>query len=94
MLAFGDIAERCFSFFGLTKAMVQRLFGKKDCGCAKRQQWLNRIGYEIQRYLITGLFAISRLFWHLVGKKRQARFRLASEYAALAVRAMFHRERF
>lgn len=48
MVRLGDIAERWLSAVGITKQRVQLVSGRKDCGCAQRQEALNRLGYGLQ----------------------------------------------
>lgn len=48
MLAIGDIAERVFKFFGITKDRIKSLTGR-DCGCQKRQEMMNSLGYRVQQ---------------------------------------------
>lgn len=49
-LGLGDRVADGLSAIGVTKERVSKLVGK-DCGCKKRQQWLNQFG---QRYLGIG----------------------------------------
>jgi hypothetical protein len=47
-VAVGDLVERMLTGIGITKERVQAWTRVKDCGCAKRQQWLNQWGYKQQ----------------------------------------------
>ena len=47
-VAVGDAVERMLSAVGITKELVQEWTRTKDCGCTKRQQWLNQWGYAQQ----------------------------------------------
>jgi hypothetical protein len=47
-VAVGDLVETMLTAIGVTKERVQAWTLAKDCGCKKRQQWLNRWGYEQQ----------------------------------------------
>jgi hypothetical protein len=43
----GDVVEAVLETAGITKERVSKVasvVGVKDCGCKKRQQWLNEIG--------------------------------------------------
>lgn len=40
----GDHVADGLAAVGITKERVARLAGKKDCGCKKRQKWLNQVG--------------------------------------------------
>jgi hypothetical protein len=50
-VAVGDAVERMLSAVGITKERVQEWTRTKDCGCPKRQQWLNQWGYAQQEKL-------------------------------------------
>lgn len=44
---FGDMVSSVLSKFGITKEVMSRVAGMKDCGCDKRQEWLNKVfGYK------------------------------------------------
>jgi hypothetical protein len=47
-VAVGDLVERMLTSVGISKERVQQWLRVKDCGCAKRQKWLNQWGYEQQ----------------------------------------------
>jgi hypothetical protein len=47
-VAVGDLVERMLTGLGISKARVQQWLRVKDCGCAKRQKWLNQWGYAQQ----------------------------------------------
>jgi hypothetical protein len=47
-VAVGDLVERMLTGIGISKARVQQWLRVKDCGCAKRQRWLNQWGYKQQ----------------------------------------------
>jgi hypothetical protein len=47
-VAVGDLVERMLTGIGISKARVQQWLRVKDCGCAKRQKWLNQWGYKQQ----------------------------------------------
>jgi hypothetical protein len=47
-VAVGDLVERMLTSVGISKARVQQWLRVKDCGCAKRQKWLNQWGYKQQ----------------------------------------------
>jgi hypothetical protein len=47
-IAVGDLVERMLSGLGISKERVQQWLRVKDCGCAKRQKWLNQWGYKQQ----------------------------------------------
>lgn len=48
MVRLGDIAERWLGAVGITKQRVQLVSGRKDCGCAQRQEALNQFGHGLQ----------------------------------------------
>jgi hypothetical protein len=50
-VAVGDFVETLLARVGITKERVQQLTRTKDCGCKKRQQWLNQWGYDQQEKL-------------------------------------------
>ena len=39
----GDKVSKVFSFFGITPDTVQNWLGIKECGCKKRQKFLNGV---------------------------------------------------
>jgi hypothetical protein len=39
----GDVVEKGLSVVGVTKELVQKLTGREDCGCHRRQAFLNRL---------------------------------------------------
>lgn len=43
----GDHVADGLAAVGITKERVSRLTGKKDCGCKKRQELLNKIGQRV-----------------------------------------------
>jgi len=45
-VAVGDVVEAMLTRVGITKERVQQWTRVKDCGCKKRQQWLNDWGDE------------------------------------------------
>jgi len=47
-VAVGDLVERMLTGIGITKERVQAWTRVKDCGCAKRQRWLNQWGFKQQ----------------------------------------------
>jgi len=47
-VAVGDLVETILTSVGITKERVQQWTRTKDCGCKKRQQWLNQWGYQQQ----------------------------------------------
>jgi hypothetical protein len=47
---------------GITKEQVQAWTRVKDCGCAKRQQWLNKWGYQQQDRIERILNAAARWY--------------------------------
>jgi hypothetical protein len=47
-VAVGDLVERMLTGVGISKTRVQQWLRVKDCGCAKRQRWLNQWGYKQQ----------------------------------------------
>lgn len=47
-VALGDLVETMLTSVGITKERVQQWTRTKDCGCKKRQQWLNEWGFEKQ----------------------------------------------
>lgn len=47
-IAVGDLVETMLTSVGITKKRVQQWTRTNDCGCKKRQQWLNQWGFEKQ----------------------------------------------
>ena len=47
-VAVGDLVETMLTSVGITKERVQAWTRTKDCGCKKRQTWLNQWGFEKQ----------------------------------------------
>ncbi|NCU85313.1 MAG: hypothetical protein EBV57_04820 [Betaproteobacteria bacterium] len=47
-IAVGDLVERMLTGIGISKDRVRQWLRVKDCGCAKRQRWLNQWGYKQQ----------------------------------------------
>lgn len=43
----GDHVADGLAAVGITKERVSRLTGKKDCGCKKRQELLNKLGQRV-----------------------------------------------
>lgn len=50
-VAVGDLVETMLTSVGITKELVQQWTRKKDCGCKKRQAWLNQWGYKQQEQI-------------------------------------------
>jgi len=64
-VAVGDLVERMLTGIGISKARVQQWLRVKDCGCAKRQKWLNQWGYEKQDQIERLLNRAAR--WYGIG---------------------------
>jgi len=47
-IAVGDLVETMLTRIGISKDRVRQWLRVKDCGCAKRQRWLNQWGYKQQ----------------------------------------------
>ncbi|NBW13171.1 MAG: hypothetical protein EBR82_34635 [Caulobacteraceae bacterium] len=47
-IAVGDLVETMLTRIGISKDRVKQWLRVKDCGCAKRQRWLNQWGYQQQ----------------------------------------------
>ena len=47
-IAVGDLVETMLTSIGISKDRVKQWLRVKDCGCAKRQKWLNQWGYQQQ----------------------------------------------
>jgi len=91
MLALGDITERLLRFFGITKERVQAATGKKPCGCAKRQEAMNKWGFRWQQRLF---FVYDFLKWGSVRVFQRAepalRIRKSIYYFGLGFRVLFY----
>jgi len=61
-VAVGDIVEKTLTSVGVTKELVKKITRAKDCGCAKRQQWLNEWGYKQQERLEVALNKAARWY--------------------------------
>jgi hypothetical protein len=64
-VAVGDLVERMLTGIGISKARVQQWLRVKDCGCAKRQKWLNQWGYKQQDKIERVLNKAAR--WYGIG---------------------------
>jgi hypothetical protein len=64
-VAVGDLVERMLTGIGISKARVQQWLRVKDCGCAKRQKWLNQWGYKQQDRIERVLDRAAR--WYGIG---------------------------
>lgn len=49
MVAVGDAVATGLAAVGITPQLVERVTGRKDCGCKERQRALNEAGYAVQR---------------------------------------------
>ena len=47
-VAVGDLVETMLTRIGISKDRVKQWLRVQDCGCAKRQKWLNQWGYQQQ----------------------------------------------
>lgn len=47
----GDRVAAGLAAVGITKERVSRWTGKKDCGCKKRQELLNKLGQKVVDYV-------------------------------------------
>jgi hypothetical protein len=90
MLAFGDTAERCLRFFGITKERVQAVTGKEDCGCAKRQAAMNRWGYVWQYRLATPFYWLRDQWYQARYGPFAVRVWAAGRYMGMAFRVLFY----
>jgi hypothetical protein len=61
-IAVGDLVEKTLTSVGITKELVTKITRTKDCGCAKRQQWLNNWGYQQQERLEVALNKAARWY--------------------------------
>jgi hypothetical protein len=64
-VAVGDLVERMLTGIGISKERVQQWLRVKDCGCAKRQKWLNQWGYKQQDKIERVLNRAAR--WYGIG---------------------------
>ncbi|NBP86521.1 MAG: hypothetical protein EBU54_15590 [Mycobacteriaceae bacterium] len=64
-VAVGDLVAAGLSAVGITPQLVQRVTGRKKCGCKQRQQALNEAGYAVQRTLGQAAVAVKEFY---VGK--------------------------
>jgi hypothetical protein len=64
-VAVGDLVERMLTGIGISKTRVQQWLRVKDCGCAKRQRWLNQWGYKQQDKIERVLNRAAR--WYGIG---------------------------
>lgn len=48
-LAVGDAVAAGLAAVGITPQLVERVTGRKGCGCKQRQQRLNEAGWAVQR---------------------------------------------
>jgi hypothetical protein len=64
-VAVGDLVERMLTGIGISKERVQQWLRVKDCGCAKRQKWLNQWGYKQQDRIERVLNRAAR--WYGIG---------------------------
>jgi hypothetical protein len=90
MIAFGDLLERLLRNAGITKERVQAAVGARDCGCAKRQQAMNKWGFAIQQRLLRPFFRFRdiafRLRYTIVAMRAQAALR----HIFVAFRILFY----
>jgi hypothetical protein len=89
MIAIGDIAARVLAFCGITKKRVQSFVGAGDCGCERRQEALNRLGYRIQSRLLLPLQWVWMKWQSLRRGQMSLRMRMAGHYLVLAARVLF-----
>lgn len=47
-VAVGDLVEKMLASVGITEHRMQQWTRTQDCGCKKRQAWLNQWGFEKQ----------------------------------------------
>jgi len=88
MIAIGDIAEKSLRALGITKEMVSGIAGK-DCGCAERQESLNRFGYRWQHRLAV-LIRWLRYRWQAIRYSMIGqRIYMACRHFCLALRVLF-----
>ena len=45
----GDLVAAGLAAVGITPQLVERVTGRKGCGCKRRQRALNEAGYAVQR---------------------------------------------
>jgi hypothetical protein len=64
MAKLGDFIAFLLEAAGITKARVSGLLGR-DCGCVKRQESLNKWGYEVQ-LRIAGVLRTGRIVWQAI----------------------------
>jgi len=49
LLAVGDLVASGLAAVGITPQLVERVTGRKGCGCKQRQRALNEAGFALQR---------------------------------------------
>ena len=90
MIAVGDIAERFLRFFGITRERVQAATGKKQCGCAKRQDAMNKWGFRWQQRIFFVYDYMRGSLLEIPATRLARRVRRAISYFWLAFRALFY----
>jgi len=58
----GAVVEKTLTSVGVTKELVKKITRTKDCGCAKRQQWLTNWGYRQQERIEVALNKVARWY--------------------------------
>ena len=61
-VAVGDLVETMLARIGISKDRVKQWLRLRDCGCAKRQKWLNQWGYQQQDRIERILNAAARWY--------------------------------
>lgn len=57
----GDMVANALEAVGVTKSVVSRVVGG-DCGCKKRQNWLNEAGIQVQKVARQAIRAAGRFY--------------------------------
>lgn len=96
MIAIGDTTERALRLIGITKERVSAIAGR-DCGCKKRQQAMNEVGYVWQGKLLVPIRRVLYYCEELRNRWRDMRYsrlgrrlHMAAHYLRMAGRALFY----
>lgn len=57
----GDLVAAGLERVGITKELASKVVGG-DCGCERRQSWMNEVGVAVQRHARAAIHAAARFY--------------------------------
>jgi len=87
MFHLGDSIARMLSSVGITKELAGRVAGK-DCGCSRRQEAMNQVGFRWQIAAMLAFVWVSYYFSKFRSLPFWSRLRVSCRFFSMALRVL------